>query len=178
MHNHIGFKGELTVIEHQAERVLTPLELEHALACGDARVIAKTSNLILDSGLSALSRFLGNNAGAPLVGGVGFSSTDDLTVGEMLIGNHPSPQEPTAQDTTAALSPRLTLPVTVTYPTETSIQFEALVAISESNGISFSEEALILRNGVIFAKTTITPPKLKTSANAVQFNHRISIGRL
>jgi hypothetical protein len=152
---------------------------------GSVRVYAVTAkrrtlvlhkrNLVVNIGLSAISRLLGGNVGAPSVGGSGFSALDDIAVSSMVLGNHPSPTTPAVGDIVGVQQLVYTPSLSVSYPDDYSITFEGTIPQTDGNGLTITEEALLLRNGLLFARTTFAVPK--TSAAALLFTHTISFSR-
>lgn len=137
--------------------------------------VVDTHNLVVDVGLSILSRFLGRNRGAPLVGGTGFSDIDDLTIDRMQLGSTSAPAAPVAGDTTGVGTLLPAFPLTVSYPTTTSIRFSSVIPIGELVGTTITEEALLTINSKVFAKTTFSIRK--TGSAALQFVHTINFAR-
>jgi hypothetical protein len=148
---------------------LSPVELRNAVRKGHARMSFLKKNLIVNIGLQVFSRMLGNNLGGPLINGAGFSAIPDIAVGKMQLGTAVSPPSPAPTDTTGVSALAYTPVLVATYPTDYSIQFQGLLPTTEGNGSTFTEEALLLRNGLLFAKTTFS--EAKTGAFALQFAH-------
>jgi hypothetical protein len=65
-----------------------------------------------------------------------------------------------------------TPPLSVVYPDATSVEFQGVVPQTDGNGLTFTEEALYLRNGVLFARTTFATAKTDTYALLVK--HRFT----
>lgn len=139
------------------------------------RKVFEDHNLVVDQGLEAIAKFLGNNAGAPTVGGSTFGSLADITVASMELGTAVSPPEPVAGDTVGVGSLVYQPPITVSYPTAFSVMFSGVVPVGEANGVIITEEALRLANGKVFAKALLHWPK--TSALALQVDHTITFSR-
>lgn len=176
MQDGIHIIGELTIIEHDFNELLNGADLARSLRAGNARIVEKTHNKVVDTGLSVLSRIIGNNIGAPLVGGAGFTDIADLVVAQMQIGAAVAPISPANADTVGVTALVYTPVLVITYPSVYKIMFSGLVPITELIGTSLTEEALITANGKLFAKTTFV--RLKTGASGLQFNHEITIGRV
>lgn len=147
-----------------------------ALREGSLVQVMEHHNLIVDQGMEAIAKFLGNNAGAPTVGGATFSSLSDITVATMELGNAVSPPAPAAGDVTGVGALIYQPPVVVSYPDPYSVMFSGLLPIGEANGEVITEEALRLSNGKVFAKATFS--RSKTNAFALQFDHTIAFARV
>lgn len=166
-----------TVLRPGADRVLIGEEHDRAVRDGLAWVdFDRHHNLIVNTGLQAIAKFLGNNAGAPSVGGATFASLEDLTIGSMELGVAAVPVLPAVGDTVGVSSLVYTPPLTVSYPTDYSVMFSGLLPIGEANGQTITEEAIRMRGGKLFARTTFS--RAKTSAFALQFDHTISFARI
>ncbi len=171
-----GVKGVLRVYELRGvNSLLTAADLAAAVADGYAVKAIETHNLVVNQGLEAIAKFLGGNAAAPTVGGSTFAELMDITVGTMELGSAVAPSAPLVADTTSVSVLVYTPPIIVSYPTAYSVKFSGLVPVGEANGTTFTEEALKLVNGKVFAKTTFS--KAKTSAYALQFDHTILFAR-
>ncbi len=132
-------------------------------------------NLIVDIGLSVPSRMLGGNAGSPLVGGSGFSSLDDIAIGAMKLGNHPSPTPP-GNGTTVGIQQLAYTPVmSVSYPDDFSVTFEGVIPADDGSGLTITEEALFLRNGLLFSRVLTSVPKI--DGIPLAFQHTIFLSR-
>ncbi len=138
-------------------------------------LVLEKRNLVVNQGLAAPSRFLGGNVGSPTVGGVGFSSLDDLAVTTMKLGNHPSPNAPAVTDTVGIQQLVYTPTLAVTYPDAYTVQFQGAIPATDGNGLTITEEALYMRNGLLFARTIFSMPK--TSSYALLFTHSFSFSR-
>ncbi len=173
-----GLCGILRVyrVDPHVGRLLSGREMVRACAEGDARLVEETHNLVVDIGMQAIAKFLGGNAGAPLVGGSTFSSLEDLVIATMELGDTPTPPSPANGDTAGVGALVYTPPVTFTYPTPFSLMVSGVLPITEANGLTITEEALKLANGKLFAKTTFS--ELKTNAYALQFDHTITWSRI
>lgn len=172
-----GVRGILRVYElHGVNSLLAADDLAAAVLDGAAVKAVETHNLVVNQGLEAIAKFLGNNLGAPSVGGSTFSTLEDITVGAMDLGSTVSPTAPANADTASVGTLVYSPPIVVTYPTPYAVKFSGLVPITEANGVTFTEEALKLRNGKVFAKATFS--KAKTSAYALQFDHTITFTRV
>jgi hypothetical protein len=172
----LSIRGRLTITRHRAPRVLTRDELNVALRRREADVVA-VDNLVVNQGLQAIACLLGNGLGSPLVGGMGFSELNNIAVWSMQIGNTVSPPTPAPTDTSGvgSLVYTITAPtLIVTYPANGQVQFSGLVPNAELNGYTLTEEALLLQNGLVFAKTTFAPEP-KASSFGLQFDHLLSV---
>lgn len=178
MQDRLSLRGRLRVLTIPTDTALVGDALQRALERGHAAVVRDQHNLIVNQGLSVISRFLGNNANAPLInGGAGFADISDITIGSMHLGSAVAPPAPLPTDT-VSVSTLVYAPVlTVTYPDAFSIQFSGVIPITELVGTTITEEALRTVSGLVFAKVTLAVPYLKTSGNAVQFDHLISFAR-
>jgi hypothetical protein len=178
----IRVTGKLSVyrIAPEIDTYLLPDQLDEAVRSGDAVLTRCQSNLIVNQGLQVFSRQLGGNVGAPTIGGSGFASISDIVVSQMLLGALASPPAPSPTDT-ALITPLysfsslgLTPTLVVTYPTDYSIQFGALLPSTEGNGTTWTQEQLVLTNGLLFAETIYSEPK--ASSFGLQFLHSFSFG--
>lgn len=156
------------------EEFLVPAELAKALQRGYARMTLCQPNLIVDLGMQVFSRMLGGNAGAPQIGGIGFSDINDITVTSMRLAATVNPAAPASGDT-ALITPLYTPVLVVTYPDDFSVQFGGLVPATEAVGTTFTQEQLVLKNGMLFAEKTFS--QLKTSSFGLQFVHGFTFAR-
>lgn len=172
--------GELRITSLCEGKLLFGEALDRALKAGNAHVDTVLNNLIVDIGLSVFSRLLGNNEGGAQVyspaGNFGFTELTDITVARMELGNTVIPVAPTFSDTDSVDNFLYAPNIVVTYPGNFSVQYSGLVPQTDFDGEVFTEEALLLRNGRVFAKTIFT--KAKTLAFALQFDHKISVARI
>lgn len=138
------------------------------------------SNIIVDNGLSAVSRMLGSGLGFPGVGGKPVMSYADLLVTRMDIGTTLNPTAPATTDTAISEAPpSYTINfLSVYYPTATSVRFAGVVpqAASALNGQALTEEGLFLANGAMIAHVTFSP-EVKIPSHAIQLEHTITISR-
>lgn len=164
----IAVRGHLTITK----------VVEHGDDLEELETLFEGFNLITNVGLSYLPWMLANNLSA--LPGVVRSS--DLTVQRMEIGN--SVTIPAITDTTGVSSFLYAPPVeVVTTPgTPPTMSFGGYLPPAEGNdpaapGTSWfiREEALILGNGVVFAKKCFSVPKNNTFG--LYFRHRISFAR-
>jgi len=180
MRESLGIVGELRVIRLSDDRLLFGDDLNRALDAGQAQIELEQKNIIVDIGLSMISRIIGGNAGLPQVyhptTPFGFSSITDIAVAKMELGNAAVPPVPAAGDTTGVGALLFTPNLTVTYPDNFSVQFSGLVPKADFDGETFTEEALLLRNGQLFAKTRFS--KAKTASFALQFDHKFTFSRI
>ncbi len=142
---------------------------------GQAWVDFDRHNLVVNIGLSAIAKFLGNNAAAPTVGGSTFADLEAITVDTMELGAAASPSEPTTGDTTGVSNLIYTPPLTVSYPDDYSVMFSGVLPVTEAIGTTVTEEALKLVNGKVFAKCIFS--RVKTGSFGLQFDHTISFSR-
>ena len=179
MNDGLSLFGELRIVSHRRDHFLLGAELADALESCEAVLDIVSRNLVVNIGTSVFSRLLGGGAGSPQVyhpsAPFGFSELADLSVASMMLGNTVSPHAPDPDDTTGPSTPIFTPNLTVTYPTWYSVRFSGLVPQPEFDGTIFTEEALLLRNGALFAKTRFQ--RQKTAAFGLQFDHEITIGR-
>lgn len=177
MRDRIGIIGTLNVFRvfGSPDQPLSPHEMIRALRKGQAQLALLKRNMIVNTGLQVFSRMLGNNLGGPLIGGSGFADISDIAVGSMQLGTAVSPPAPSPTDSTGVSSLAYTPVLVAAYPDDYSIQFQGLLPMTEGNGSTFTEEALLLRNGLLFAKTTFS--EVKTSSFALQFSHTFGFGR-
>ena len=146
----------------------------------DDRLLLRTDNLIVDLGLEIVSRIIGNGAGSPTVGGVGFSSLSDIAVTRMILSNRSSPPVPAVTDTAAVLGTVLPArPLTVLYPDDQTIQYVTTIPLSDTAyaGLSIGEEALLTSavHNHLFARTTFTP--ITKADPALTFRHTFRFER-
>ena len=163
------------VIAGELDAALCPEDLAKAVRDRRAELTLCQHNLVVDTGLKAYTRFLGGNRGTPEVGGLSIISLSDLTVSRMVLGNTVNPPSPTPADATGVYTLLYTPTLAVSYPTNYSIMFSGLVPAGVAAGVTFTEEALMLSNGLVFAKTTFLVPK--RTGYSVQFSHQISTNR-
>lgn len=143
------------------------------------RVVFSEHNLIVDVGMQVFSRMLGGNAGSPTINGSVFSSIEDLAVTRIQLGKSTSPPPPAFSDVAPGVADPVLYepPLIVTYPTATSVNFAGLVPSTEQEGVTFTEEAVYLRNGLLFAKRLISPGVLKVAGLALQVDHSFTFAR-
>lgn len=137
--------------------------------------VMEQHNLVVNSGMQAIAKFLGGAAGAPTVGGLAVGSIDEIVVATMQLGNAGSPPAPSDTDTVGVTSLLYQPPMSVSYPTAYSIMFSGVVPQLEAVGATFTEEALILANGKLFARSTFS--RSKGGSFALQFDHTILFSR-
>lgn len=167
----------LTRVPAYVVEPLVGYDFDRAFYDGLADIVFDEHNLVVDIGMQAIAKFLGNNMGAPTVGGSTFADLSSITVGTMEIGDAASPAAPLAGDTTGVASLVYTPPITVSYPTSTSIKFSGVIPAPELVGTILTEEALKLVNGKLFAKCNFPTPYTKTGAHGVQIDHLIQFAR-
>lgn len=176
MNDGLRLIGRLRVIDLPSDEPLFGDELAHAIERGHARIDFVSTNLLVNQGLSVFSRIIGNNVGAPLVGGSGFTTLSDITVRTMDLGNTTSPPTPAITDTTGVGALVYSPPLIVTYPDNYSVMFSGVIPQSELIGTTITEECLKLGNGKVFAKKAPFST-LKTGSHAKQFDHTIIVSR-
>lgn len=160
---------------------IDPREVDDLARRGHAQIKTVRDNLIVDGGLGAVSRLLGFGQGFNQVGGIGFASVSDLQVTEMRLVSNPAASAPLATDTDVSLNPPTyaATPVTVFYPSDTSVTLVAVIPQAQSSldGIGFNEEGLFLANGALIARV-LFPAEVKLPTNAIQFEHTITVQRV
>lgn len=138
------------------------------------------SNIIVDNGLSAVSRMLGSGLNFPDVGGKPVMSYADLLVTTMKLGTTLNPPAPATTDTAISEAiPSYTINfLGVYYPTATSVRFAGVVPQSATalNGSALTEEGLFLANGAMIAHVTFSP-EVKIASHAIQLEHQITVSR-
>lgn len=158
---------------------LAPAMIDLLAANGHVQ-IRRYSNVIVDQGLSAVSRMLGHGLGFPSVGPYGVSSIADLRVTTMKIGTTLSPPTPATIDTDISENPAsYTInSVTAFYTSATSVTFAGVIpqAATALNGFAITEEGLFLANGAMLAHVTF-PPEVKISSHAIQLEHEVEVSR-
>jgi len=177
-------RGELRILSIPVEylpddRPLMP-DLTRALVASGRASEHRYSNLIVDNGLSAVSRMLGHGLNFPSVGAGGVSNVSDLRVTTMKLGTTLNPTAPVTGNTNISENPpSYTVSfIAVYYPGLTSVTFAGVVpqAASALNGLALTEEGLFLANGVMIAHVTF-PPEVKLSTHAIQLEHTFTITR-
>lgn len=177
-------RGELRVIHLPGEFVyqdwpVNPEMVDVLLANDRARAMVYP-NLIVDTGLSAVSRMLGHGLNFPSVGAFGVTGVADLRVASMRLGTTLNPTAPVVGNTDISESPpsyEITF-VTAFYPSATSVTFAGVVpqAVTMLNGQALTEEGLFLSNGAMLAHV-IFPPEVKLPTHAIQLEHTFSFSR-
>lgn len=137
--------------------------------------VMEQHNLVVNIGMQAIAKFLGGAAGAPTVGGAAIGSLEEIVVATMQLGNAASPAAPAETDTVGVTSLLYQPPMTVSYPTAYSIMFSGVVPQLEAVGATFTEEALLLSNTKLFARSTFS--RSKGGSFALQFDHTILFSR-
>lgn len=141
-------------------------------------VVFQEKNIIVDVGMQVFSRMLGGGKGSATVGGLPFGSVSDIAVSSMRLGKSTSAPTPSASDTIGVTVLTTFQPLlTVLYPTVTSVRFAGLVPSTEEEGTTFTEEALYLANGMLFAKRLIIPGIYKQAGLALQVDHTFNFER-
>lgn len=161
-----------------------------------AEVVYEGRNLVVNTGLQVFSRMLGNNIGA--IGSLTsdwtgpvtttFGAISEIAVGTMSIGGTPSPSTPNANDTAVSATPARSYNASVinpyqipqiflAYPDDYSVTFSGVVGAPYGNTSYgyITQEALYLRNGLLFARVNLTPQIPKDASFSLQFNHTISL---
>lgn len=177
-------RGELRILSIPGEylsndRPLAPVITQALVASGRA-VEHRYSNLIVDNGLSAVSRMLGHGLNFPSVGGGGVASVADLRVSTMKLGTTLNPTAPATGNTDISENPpSYTVSfIAVYYPSTTAVTFAGVVpqGATALNGLALTEEGLFLANGVMIAHVTF-PPEVKLPTHAIQLEHTWTVTR-
>ena len=180
----LTLRGELRIIQIpgdllRGDKPLSP-ELVDALVADGRATERRYSNLIVDNGLSAVSRMLGHGLNFPDVGGQAVSNVSDLRVATMRLGTTLNPTAPVITDTDISEVPPSYIVsfVAVYYPTATKVTFAGVVpqAVTALNGQALTEEGLFLANGAMIAHVTF-PPEVKLPTHAIQLEHSWTITR-
>lgn len=176
--------GELRVTHIPADllrddKPLAPDIIDLLVANGRVKM-HRYSNVIVDQGLTAVSRMIGHGLGFPAVGAYGVSSVADLRVTTMHLGTTLNPPAPATTDTAISENPPSYIigSVTAFYPSATSVTLAGVLpqAASSLNGFAFTEEGLLLANGALIAHVTFAP-EVKIPSHAIQFEHTITVSR-
>ena len=138
---------------------------------GKEELLFSEHNVIVAAGRQVFSRMLGGNAGAPLIGGSTFGNISDLVVTTMQLGISSTPEEESPNNTVGVAQVIFQPTITVSYPTNTSVMFSGVIPIIEAVGYTITEEALFLKNGLLFARKAILPGVVKDGAHALKFDH-------
>lgn len=186
MREGIGVQGRLTITRVASaaacrlRRPLTSSQMAWLLDRGLADRRQRIENLIVDLGLSVISRLIGFALNNPVVSnGVDsypLTSLDDLQITTMQLGDLATPTAPAAgdnslEDSPAAYSPS---PLVTTYSDAYTVMISGLVPMGDANGTTFTEEALLTSVGALLARTTFLPePKVPT--HAIQFDHEFTV---
>lgn len=183
----IQVRGELCIYSipgeffdpHAPDMPIGPEKLR-ALCSNGFAIEHRYSNVIVDNGLSAVSRMLGSGLSFPGVGGHAVTSIADLLVTRMDIGTTLNPPAPATSDIAISEAiPSYTINfLSVYYPTLTSVRFAGVVpqAVTALNGQALTEEGLFLANGAMIAHVTFAP-EVKIPSHAIQLEHTITISR-
>jgi hypothetical protein len=162
------------------------------------RKLVDTHNLVVDDGLSAISRLLGGGHGVPAVG-AGLTTyplvaLSGAAVGTMLLGTRDGLSPPTGGDgdlgpippgdvasgggfrgqfSTAAGT------LVVTYPSALAVTFTATADAGAWNAPNppITEEMLLTEMGTVFARVVLSLPVQTTSSNGLAFIHDILLSR-
>ena len=179
MHAHeaISVKGMFRVLSVPEDRIHTPEEVARGIRDGKIRVDYEHHNLIVNQGLQAIAKILGGGAGAPEVGGVGVFNITDLVVNRMELGNSPSPPAPVVTDIVSVVNLVYVPQLLINYAGPYTVRFSGVVRHAELNGTTFTEEALKMTNGLVFAKVNGFSV-LKQVTAAKQFDHEIVFSRV
>jgi hypothetical protein len=180
-----GVRGELSVygIAGPPRDVpLDPAELDHALRCGEARLLRRSHNLVTDIGLDALAALFGGALNNPTVGGDVFGPPNlaDCAVREMRVTAQVLPTAPTGGDTALEGATLFSGDITggtlfVTYPAAATVRFSAILSQLEQAGTTFTEEGLFNGEGKLLARTVFS--ELHVSNLNLQFSHDIIVAR-
>lgn len=178
MSDRFSVRGVLRVysVIQPVEAPLVGEGLYGALYRGEATLAYETHNLIVNRGLAAIAKFLGGAAGAPVIDGSGVSDINELVVDRMELGDALVPPVPATTDIGSVVNLVYVPQVVVSYPTPYSVRFSGIVRHGEMNGTTFTEEALKMANGMVFAKVTGFSI-LKQVGAAKQFDHEIVFAR-
>jgi len=171
MHDSFAVRGRLRVFAINDDIVSSDPTVS-------GRLLLDQHNLVVNQGLSALSRLLGGGAGTPLVSGVAFSSLDEIAVKTMELGSAAVPPPPQATDVGGVGSLVYTPSLVVTYPDAYTVRFQGVLPLLELVGTTITEECLRLANNLVFAKVKLVTPVLKTNTTALAFLHDVSIERV
>lgn len=177
MRDLVSIRGVFRVLDIPEDCIFAPEEAEEGIRRGHISVAYESHNLIVNNGLSAIATILGGGAGSPAVGGLGVSNIADLTVTRMELGNAVSPPVPVITDTVSVASLVYVPPLLVAYPVLGGVRFIGIVRHSELNGTTFTEEALKMANGLVFAKVNGFST-VKNALHAKQFDHTILFSRV
>jgi hypothetical protein len=169
-------KVSCTLLRGHVAAPLLGDDLDRAIRDGDAAHLWVQHNLVVDQGMQALATFLGNNLGAPIVGGLSLGSLADITIGSMQIGDTVSPTTPATGDTSGVGSLVYSPPLYFTYPSGGFLfQASGVIPVGECAGLTLTEEALVMRNNLVFAKAIFS--QAMPSGFGLQFNHTVSFAR-
>ncbi len=179
-------------------------------ACGRLRIyrtgvnrrftecLVDTHNLIVDDGLSAISRLIGGGYGVPVVGaGVTtypLSALSGASVSTMLLGTRDALPAPLPGDGDAGPIPTVDVPagggfrgqftavggtLAISYPTPTSVRFTAYAGTGQWNDPNppITEEMLLTEMGTVFARVVLPIPVNTTSSSGLSFVHDIILSR-
>lgn len=161
-------------------------------------LLVDTHNMVVDDGLSAISRLIGGGYGAPTVGaGMTTYPLTDLSgaaVGSMLLGIRDGLMPPAAGDGDAGVIPDVSIPnssgfkgsfstsgstLAVSYPTAVSVRFTATVGAGlwSDPQPPITEEMLVTEMGTVFARVVLPLPVSTTLGNGLSFVHDIILSR-
>lgn len=156
------------------------------------------SNMVVDDGLSAISRLIGGGYGVPSVGaGMTTYPLGDLAgaaVGRMLLGTRAALPPVTGADGDLGPIPNINVPsngaligsfstadstLVVSYPTTTSVRFTATLPAGSWNAPSsaITEEMLLTAMGTVFARVILGTPVNTTAGTGLSFAHDIILNR-
>lgn len=186
----ITLKGTLQITRIQ-RRAFEPLRVQRpfdpvtlqGLRFAQVAVLSQTvENMVVNLGLSAISRLVGFGLAAPDVTNgtdtFGVTDIDSLKIDTMKFGNLNSPTAPTAADNDLEDSTPLTsVTPTASYPGNYTIRWSGLIPADTFVGDQVTEEALFLENDALFARTTFSPEAI-VSGFAVQFDHDFVFARV
>lgn len=187
-HEGLVLSGELLVIDIRVGLGCTfrdlrnspdQQELTELFRIGEARVVRRAQNKVVDLGRSLIRALIGNGASLPAVTNgtqsYGTVTIADLAISAMKFGNLNSPTAPAAADFQLQDVTILHTAVpTVTYPSNYSVRWTGLIPANTYVGQQVTEEGLFAISGALFARTTFAPSAI-TVGFAKSFAHTISI---
>ena len=156
-----------------------------AVGASDSETVLQDDNLIVTMARKTMSRLVSGVVNSPTIETIGgpvlVTDASSLVISQMRWGtggeNPSTPTEaiaPLATDEALnePLADPVFKPVTVDYPTDTSVRFTASLGQAEANGEGLSEEGLFSTDGYMFARKTFGI-LTKTSDFSFQFLHSI-----
>jgi len=160
---------------------IDPVTLQGLRFAGVAELRQTISNMVVDLGLSAISRLVGFGLAAPDVTNgtdtFGVTDVNSLKVDTMKFGNLNSPTAPAAADNDLEdPTPLTSVTPTVAYPGNYTVRWSGLIAAGLFTGDQVTEEALFIENDALFARTTFSPEAI-VAGFGVQFDHDFVFAR-